>query len=330
MLVDPHRPGTVYANVGGGGIFKSSDGAMTWTRTDFAGQGIGQLLAIDPQNSNILYAAGTCCAPQAGFSLLKSTDGGVSWSPTGLKQFVSPLLIDPRDSNTLYARSGMVGGGVIKSTDGGTTWQTMNAGLGGTPNNVPNMFPLIIDPKNPDTLYGIRNNDNQMFRTSNGAESWDALTTGWDPALFHVVSLTADPKNAGTLYAATQEFDCGYYDVCPQNYYDRVKAAGGSGLFKSTDSGQSWVRLDAPPVGFVYFGNQALAIDAGNPSTLYFAPSSSGHVYRSTDGGASWSALEAPFPMTFVPALAVDGQTPSTLYAATQGSGVLAITFTAQ
>src|SRR5262249_39498977 len=158
------------------------------------------------------------------------------------------------------------------------------------------------------TLYGVRYSDGQMFKTTDAAFSWNAVKTPWDPSLFHTGVLVADPKNSGTLYAATQEFDCGYYDVCPPDYYDKAKAAGGAGLFKTTDGGQSWVKLDGPAIDSLYFGNNLLAIDPRKPSTLYAKVQYAGSFYRSTDGGATWSALTAPFPMTFVTALVVDGQ----------------------
>ncbi|MBO9362486.1 MAG: hypothetical protein J7452_09815, partial [Thermoflexus sp.] len=81
-------------------------------------------LAIDPRNSNTLYA-GTL-----GGGVFKSTDGGGSWSAfnDGLTHlFVYALAIDPANPDTLYA--GTWGGGVFKSTDGGGSWSAFNDGL---------------------------------------------------------------------------------------------------------------------------------------------------------------------------------------------------------
>jgi photosystem II stability/assembly factor-like uncharacterized protein len=330
LLVVPQSPRTLYAGAGGM-VFKTADAGATWARQDFSasiGYYLG-VLAIDPKNPATLYAGGTCCSPMSP-ALYKSTDGGVTWFLTGLKQIPNYLLIDPRDSDTLYARSGLVGGGVVKSTDGGMTWTTMNSGLGGSANTSLQIFPLAMDPRNPDILYCIRYTDGQMFQTTDGAGSWSPVNTGWDPKLFHVAFLTADPRNSGTVYAGTVGFDCGYFDVCPQDYYQKVTDAGGTGIFKTTDGGQSWVKLDVPSIPLVYFGPYALAIDPRNSDTLYAATGYTGSVFQSVNGGASWSAVNAGFPHTQVSALVVDGQNPSTVYAGTQGSGVLSITLDSQ
>jgi len=225
-----------------------------------------------------------------------------------------------------------VGGGIIKSTDGGTTWSSINSGLGGTPNNVPHISALILDQQDPETLFCVRYTDAQMFRTTNGGASWTPVNSGWDAALFHVVVMAADPRNSGTLYAGTQAFDCGYGDACPPDYYDKLAATHGPGLFKTTDGGQNWIRLDIPfnPSSLDFFGLSVVTIDPRTPGTLYVAAGYPSRVFRSTDGGASWNLLSSGWTSSQVTGLVVDGQNPSTLYAATQGGGVFALTFPPQ
>ena len=331
LTVDRRNAGTVYAGVGGGspGIYKTTDAGSTWLKTDFVTTlgGFAGVLAIDPQNSATLYAVGSCCPPQRP-ALFKSTDAGATWFPTGLQELPGSLLIDPRNSNTLYARSGLVGGGIIKSTDGGATWHPVNSGLG-TPNNVPNLS-LVMDQQNPDNLYAIRYSDGQLFRTTDGAATWTAGNNGWDGRLFHVSALAPDPQNSGTFYAGTSGFDCGYGDTCPPDYYSQAEAAGGAGIFKTTDGGQTWVRLDVPQPAAGYFGFYILAVDPKDPNAIYTVADYPSRVLRSTDGGATWKALSAGLTANQITGLAVDGQSPSTVYAGTAGSGVIAITFGAQ
>jgi photosystem II stability/assembly factor-like uncharacterized protein len=331
MLVDPQNRGVIYATVGGGSpaLYKSQDSGTTWVRNDLSGMITFGILAIDPHNPDILYAGGNCCNGSLP-ALLKSTDAGQTWFPTGLQQLPGRLQIDPRDSNALYAVSGLVGGGVIKSSDGGSTWRSVNSGLGGSGNNVPQISNLVMDPQAPDTLYCIRFSDGQMFKSTDGGASWNPIKTGWDGTLFHALFLVADPQNSGTLYAGTGEFDCGYFDICPPDYFDKIKAAGGAGMFKSTDGGFNWVRLDTPGAVQGYFGFYSVAIDPRHTSNLYVASDYPSHILRSTDGGETWSVLQTPFKTARVSALAVDGQDPSTLYAGTLGGGVFAITFVAQ
>jgi hypothetical protein len=140
----------------------------------------------------------------------------------------------------------------------------------------------------------------------------------WQAALFGAALVGIDPQNAGTLYVGVSLFDCSW-DVCPSDYWERVKAEPGPGIFKSADGGQSWVKLDWPS-GLVTF-------DPKNPSLLYAAAGT--NVFKSSDGGASWNVVGSGLTAN-VSALVVDAQDSNTIYAATQGGGVFAITIRVQ
>src|SRR5215467_7780935 len=150
LAVAPSDPSIVY---GGsfGGLFKSIDGAATWTPSDANLQptniaAIGSVVpavAVDPQNASIVYAA----LSQSGVA--RSTDGGVTWttSARGLGSALFPLVlvVDPLDSNVLYT---VTAKGVYKSKNAGARWRHSNGGLRGVSVNT-----LVIDPVNPETLY---------------------------------------------------------------------------------------------------------------------------------------------------------------------------------
>src|SRR5207245_8778072 len=108
----------------GGGVFKSTDGAGSWSRTSLTTVNVISALAIDPQTPTTLYAGAW------GDGVLKSTDGGANWSAvnTGLTNLsVVSLAIDPRTPTTLYA--GTAGPGAFKSTDGGGRLSGVKRGL---------------------------------------------------------------------------------------------------------------------------------------------------------------------------------------------------------
>jgi photosystem II stability/assembly factor-like uncharacterized protein len=321
MLVSSKDRGTLYAGTFGVPFFRwfrSIDAGASWINTGLSGSNI---LAIDPQNPDTIYANGGLGGPTP--VLQKSTDGGVTWQPTGLKPPPAHLVVDPTNSNTLYAS----GAGLFKSTDGGATWSQSDYGIGGTATGAASLESLTIDPQHSNTLYAALYGKGQILKTTDGAASWNPVSLGDAAGLFHIYSLIADPQNSGTVYAAFTAFDCGYYDVCPMNYFDKLSAGPGPGLYKTTDGGQSWSKLDKLPLAAQFSGVNALAIDPKNSNILYAAPTDvAAGVFRSTDGGASWSALRDGLTTPFVSVLAVDTQDSSIVYAGTEGGGVFAIT----
>jgi photosystem II stability/assembly factor-like uncharacterized protein len=161
LVIDPENPSTLYATgTYRGTISKSTDGGVTWidspqlppeafTTEDDDDWAIVKSLAIDPQNSNVVYVSGNG-------GIFKSTNGGATWTTmnAGLTPYVcikcytpyavQSLVVDPR-RGTLYAVSA-AGGGILKSRDGGSTWVPINNGLAGANT-------LALDPSNPSRLY---------------------------------------------------------------------------------------------------------------------------------------------------------------------------------
>jgi photosystem II stability/assembly factor-like uncharacterized protein len=117
FLVDPARPGTVYA-AGGDAFWKSTDhGAHFALVASHLGMAV-TALAASPAAPQTLYAGGYK-------GLLKSTDGGATWSVTAEKGPVFALAVDPANAAVLYA----AGASVAASADGGATWTPLKEGL---------------------------------------------------------------------------------------------------------------------------------------------------------------------------------------------------------
>jgi photosystem II stability/assembly factor-like uncharacterized protein len=322
LAVDPQNRGSLFAatqTAGGhpGGLFKSTDAGTSWADTGLPYR--VDALAVAPQSA-LVYAAVDAATIAAGGQeccpVFKSTNGGGSWVSTGsFGDAISRLIVDPQNAATLYAATNI---GVYKSTDAAAHWSAVNSGLPFTPL----INTLALDPQNSNVLYATTYESwpiagGQIFRTTDGGRSWSMMNTAWDAALFDVALVSIDPQNAGTLYVAVSLFDCSW-DVCPSDYWERVKAEPGPGIFKSADRGQSWVKVDWPS-GLVTF-------DPKNPNTLYALGT---NVFKSSDGGASWNVV-GPGLTANVSALVVDAQDSNTVYAATQGGGVFAITIGAQ
>ncbi len=315
LAVDPWNPQTVYAAVrefglAGPHIFKSADGAGTWSdaSSDLISHGAVRMV-IDPRTPTTLYASTYLSG------IFRSTDGGGNWSQvSGSMNGVTALAIDPRTPTILYA--GTWCQGLFKSVDAGVTWRgTSLIGDGmcvssvvvdprtpttlyvngssrstdgaatwsrfGPPGGA---YILAIDPQAPTTLYAGTGGSG-VFKTTDGGGSWHATSSG----LFRppVTVVAVDPSDTGTVYAGTST----------------------SGLFKSTDSGRSWhlAGTDLSPRA------SSLAIDPQVPSTLYAGVSGVFGVARSADGGETWDRIGGiNSPVT---TLVIDPQTPATLYA---------------
>jgi hypothetical protein len=153
VVLDPHNPRVIYATAydtydspsniptNPGGVYKSADWGVHWTRV-FT-HTVVNALAIDPQNSQVLYAA------TEGSGIFKSADGGASWARanTGLPELiVRALAIDPSNPRVLYA--GLWEQGVFRSLDAGLSWNPINTGLGDL-----HIQTLALDPSKPYIMY---------------------------------------------------------------------------------------------------------------------------------------------------------------------------------
>jgi photosystem II stability/assembly factor-like uncharacterized protein len=342
---------TVYAGGNGRGVFKSTNGGLTWVTTNSSGliaSSIGSL-AIDPQNPRRLLAG------VGGAGLLKSSDGATNWSrvPALPTWEISSLAIDPWSPATVYAT---LSDGLHKSVDGGESWLLLP-----TDSQV-YIRPLAIDPQNPDIVYSGRykstdggasweklaflptalaldpQNSGTLYAGSmtggdigqvstissgvlksvDGGKSWSGLNTLWKFVLVSAVAV--DPSNSNVVYAQTTNLDC---DFCTSDYYANPDVLKNVGLFRSADGGETWMKLGPPDADPGY--NSFTGIDV--LGTLYVR--ARGGVFRSQNGGATWSALPA-LPATglssAVTVLAFDPQDPNHFFAGTYGAGVFEIT----
>jgi photosystem II stability/assembly factor-like uncharacterized protein len=248
-------------------------------------------IAIDPQNPALVYLG----AAQGG--LWRSTDAGQDWQamtdnePT---QATGAIAIDPTNSKIIYIGTGegslsgdsFYGMGILKSTDGGITWKNFAAqtfvGV--------SFSQLIIDPKNPNTLYGAITSGragrriynpqpatNGIYKSTDGGQSWaNILQVGTMPLDSSATDLAMDPTNSSVLYAA----------IIAQ------------GIYKTTDGGVTWTKLGGglPTTNFL---RPSIAISKTNPSVLYSAFEDANsedllNIFKSADGGNSWTATTRP------------------------------------
>jgi len=202
IVVVPSDPPAVLAATDSG-IFRSADGGSTWQSSPVEAGGEMlfavefQALALDPRDPTIVYAgAGLTGDGGTDSGLFKSTDAGLTFEAADLgieRTVVSSIAVDPFDSRTVYAASPQPSNlvstpqpnGVFKSTDGGATWQVKNHGLllpAGKDERFGQQAGVIqvaVDPETAGTLYAVVGYSGELYRSRDGAESWQLLPAGF-------------------------------------------------------------------------------------------------------------------------------------------------------
>jgi photosystem II stability/assembly factor-like uncharacterized protein len=250
-------------------------------------------VAIDPRNSNLLYAA------TEGAGVFKSDDGGSAWHSTALNGgSIIALALDSSRSGTVHAATH---GGLLKTTDGGDSWRPINEGLLDL-----RVETLAIDPGNPNNLYvGVSNVDRPeasgLYRSTNGGEHWER--TGLSGVGIHAV--VVDPTSSRSLYASPY-------------FLSRFFVNRSLGISRSLDGGDTWMTNPSPGGGV---SPSPIVVDPLNPSNVY-AGWSNGFFFKSGDGGVNWERrVFDPSGATSgaqILSLAIDPSLAGTLYAGTQ------------
>jgi photosystem II stability/assembly factor-like uncharacterized protein len=254
--------------------------AQTWRQVGPPG-GTVISLAADPANISRLYL-GT-----ADGHVFTSTDEGSHWQllsriGTGQDDVVTHIIVDPRNSNRLYASSWALytgGGGVYRSEDAGRSWNIV--GLAHE-----TVRALAQSPTNPKLL--LAGSLSGVYRSADEGASWERITPTGHADLKNFDSVAFDPKDDNTIYAGTyhlpwktsnggkdwfpvvkgmiDDSDVMSIIVDPANT-DNVHATACSGIYHSTNGGQQWVKYTGIPS--VFRRTQLIRQDPTNESILY-------------------------------------------------------------
>lgn len=243
-----------------------------------------------PGKPNLFYFGGT------GGGIWRTTDGGRSWENISDGFFggsIGAIEVAPSDHNVLYAGGGEVtvrgnvsyGSGMWRSTDAGQTWSAI--GL----KNSRHIPRIRVHPKNPDLVYAavlgdlFKSSDERgVYRSKDGGKTWEkVLFVNADAG---AVDLCMDPTNPRILYASTWRIR--------RTPYSLSSGGAGSGLWKSTDSGDTWTEItrnDGLPqkdtIGII-----GVTVSPANPQRVWaIVEAENGGVFRSDDGGKKWAKL---------------------------------------
>jgi photosystem II stability/assembly factor-like uncharacterized protein len=256
------------------------------------------------RGGRVLAVAGVTSQPEVyyfgatGGGIWKTTDAGASWIPVADGQLangdVGALAVADSDPNVIYAGMGeacirgnaSMGDGVYKSTDAGKTWK--NVGLKDTQQ----IGRVVVNPKDANIVFVAAvghqfgpNEQRGVFRSTDGGATWKQVLTRGPKA--GAVDLSMDPNNPNTIYAA-------FWEVY-RTPYSLESGGPGSGLWKSTDGGDTWTDLSHKPgMPKGIFGRVGVSVSPANPQRVYaLIEAEQGGAYQSSNGGETWVRTNA-------------------------------------
>jgi len=349
VAVAPSNPDIVWVGTGeanlfrasmaGVGIYKSTDGATTFTHAGLTDTQTIARIVVHPTNPDVVYvaASGHAWTDNEMRGVFKTADGGRTWQKVFYR---SPrtgaidLAMDPADPNTLYAamwqrirrkwsdprtEPGYSEGGIWKSTNAGATWTEANEGLPAAPFR--GRIGIDVARSNPNVLYAFVDNYEPGRPPRDGER--DAYTRPIFEGRIKSAEVYRSDNKGGRWRQVTETNDfmmnhSGTYgwvfgqirvDPTDENTFYTL----GLGLNVSRDAGKTFTTLRG-----MHVDHHGLWIDPANPAVLYNA--NDGGFYRSNDAGKTWAYDVAAGGVQFYN-VTLDGSTPPWAYGSIQDYG---------
>lgn len=291
----PGDRSTYYFGGTGGGVWKTTDGGITWKNVSDGhfGGSIGAV-AVSSWDPNVIYVGGGEKTVRGNVShgdgVWKSTDAGRTWTHVGLddSRHIPRIRIHPKDPELVYAAVlGHLFGpndmrGVYRSKNGGRTWERIHF-----VNRDAGAIDLAMDPTNPRILYAsfwrVRRTPyslesggrgSSLWKSTDGGDTWTELTRkpGLPKGTLGIIGITVSASNPDNLYAIVEAED--------------------GGVFRSQDGGATWTRTNE---------DRSLRQRAWYYTRIYADPRDEEAVYvvnvqfhHSKDGGRTFTRIRTP------------------------------------
>jgi photosystem II stability/assembly factor-like uncharacterized protein len=349
IAVAPSNPDIVWVGTGeanlfrasmaGVGVYKSTDGARTFTHAGLTDTQTIARIVVHPANPAVVYvaASGHEWTDNEMRGVFKTADGGRTWQKVfyrSARTGAIDLVMDPSDPNTLYAamwqrvrrkwsdprtEPGYMEGGVWKTTDAGQTWIDANQGLPAA--QFRGRIGLDVARSNPNVVYAFVDNYEPGRPPREGER--DAYTRPIFEGRIKAAEVYRSDDKGGTWRKVTETNDFmighsgtygwvfGQIRVDPSD--ENTIYTLGLGLNVSRDAGKSFTTLRG-----MHGDHHGLWIDPANPSMLYNA--NDGGFYRSSDAGKTWTYDVAAGGIQFYN-VTLDMSTPVWAYGSIQDYG---------
>ena len=352
ITIDKNDPNILFAANYGGGIFKSTDGAQSWSAlgNGYTGATVHKI-AVDNQNPNAFLTVGRSGPFKS--SNKGNSYAGLYYGDAGSSAEWYGAVIHPTNSNIMFITDEHEGF-IFKSTDGGQNWTTKF----NHPNANSSVFnqrhgakEIVISPSNPNTMYaGYANqffynntldtnfeNSFGVYKSVDGGENWTQsnMPNGTNG---NITALAVNSSNENSVYIGLRgngvfhstDGGTNWSDIgsnLPDPYIHSISLAENNsviyvatkenGIFKSSDNGTNWTQLlDGS-------GNKLMTnikVNPGNSNHLVASDMRSG-IFVSTDGGTNWALTNTGLNNRAVTTLefSSDG---NNLFAGTFGGGI--------
>lgn len=293
----PGDPNTVYVGTASGGIWKTTNGGMTFDPI-FDDQEVPSIgdLGMAPGNPDVIYAgtgeSNVRNSVSVGKGVYRTTDGGGSWSFLGLEdtRHISRVLVSSKSQDTVFV--GALGSiyepsetrGVFRSTDGGQSWdKTLFI------DEYHGVSDMDIDASNPNILFAgmwrferkpwthrSGSEEGGVFKSTDGGSTWKKIDNGL-PKLMGRIGVKIAPSNPNVVYVIAESNE--------------------GTLFRSNDRGETFTKV-TDQVNIVSRGlyYTDMRVDPSDENRIY---SVSSLLQRSIDGGKTWARVAPSIHIDF-------------------------------